>query len=56
MRADYVAVQTGVGIHPPPVKPGGVIPAFAMTGMERVQIDALNGEVNACASGLPVPA
>ena len=49
-----MAVQTGVGIYPPPVKPGGVIPALAMTGMERAQIDALNGEVNAGASGLPV--
>ena len=51
-----MAVQTGAGSHPPPAEPGGVIPALAMTGMERAQIDALKGEVNAGASGLPVPA
>lgn len=47
-----MAVQTGFSIHPPPAKPGKVILALDVTGMEKEQIDALMGEVNACASGL----
>ena len=47
-----MAVQTGFGIHPPPAKPGKVILNFDVTSMEKDQIDALTGEVNAGASGL----
>ena len=47
-----MAVQTGFGIKPPAAKLGKVILALDVTGMERAQIDALKGEVNAYASGL----
>ena len=52
MRADFVAVQTGFSINPPPAKPGKVILALDVTSMEKEQIDALTGEAEAWASGL----
>ena len=47
-----MAVQTGFRIHPPPAKASKVILNLDVTSMEKGQIDALTGEVKACASGL----
>lgn len=51
-RAGFVAVQIGFNINLPPAKPGKVILALDVTSMEQEQIDALIGDVKACASGL----